>query len=157
MAKTSPGEARRSTNHRVDQLRTALIAIERATGKSISEIALKYNVSTAVVHRELSTAEESGLIDAFRGVAYERLMGPALAVYDARLAIGDLDAARDVVFGLGVFAKSGDGGRRQRRAVETLDAYRSSRKSLDGAVRPTRLEEADDVGIDDGPDGTSAV
>jgi hypothetical protein len=137
------------TNKKVETLRTALIAIERAMGKPIGEIAQKYELSRGVVTKELSLAEESGILDAFKRLAYDRLVSPALAVYDAQLALGNLEAARDVAFGLGIFQKTPDASKFKGKAMDTLDAYRSARKTTGEGLRPTRpaaeVTHVDDV------------
>jgi len=136
-------------DRKIEGLRTALIAIERVMGKSIATIAEKYSLSSTAVRRELSLAEESGLIDAYRALAYDRLVGPALAVYEARIAMGDLEAARDVLQGLAVLQKGSDAAKMKGKlAEETLASYRSARKTTGGAVRPTRPEVIVDVAND---------
>jgi DNA-binding Lrp family transcriptional regulator len=112
---------------KVEALRGAMMAVERTLGTSIKDIAGKYNCSPGAVKRYLDAAEESGLLEHFRALIYERLMGPALAVYEAQLQMGNLEAARDIVFGRGALMKNPPGRGAEQKPIDTLAAYRAER------------------------------
>jgi DNA-binding Lrp family transcriptional regulator len=116
-----------ATNKKVQQLRGALVAVERAMGVPLSEIAKKYHISTETAKRYLDTAQEAGFIEHFRALIYERLVGKAMAVYEAKLEMGDLEAARDIAFGLGVLNKNPGKGTSEPKPIDTLAAYRAER------------------------------
>jgi DNA-binding Lrp family transcriptional regulator len=127
---TPKGNSIERQGRKVDNLRGALIAVERAMGVPLKDLAEKYKVSPAGVKRYLDQAEESGLVEHFRSLIYERLMGKALAVYEAKLEMGDLDAARDVVFGLGVLQKNPVKPGDMAKAIDSLAEYRASRAKV---------------------------
>lgn len=112
-----------------DGLRAAQMAIERATGKSIAEIARTFEVSVGQVHKALTAAQEAGFVEHFRHLGYDRLMTKAYAVYEAHLDMGDLDAARDIAFGLNVLRKESREGKLKEKAVTTLEEYRAQKNA----------------------------
>jgi DNA-binding Lrp family transcriptional regulator len=85
----------------------AVLAIDWLGGKTIHELAESYNLSNSQVQNRLNQADQLGMTEKFRELLLCRLVPPALAVYEARILGGDLDAARDMLFGLGVLTKSG--------------------------------------------------
>lgn len=112
---------------KVQHLRGALMAIEQALGVPVKDIAERYQVSAGTVRRALDSAEAEGLVEHFKSLVFERLIGKALAVYEAHLDMGNLDAARDVAFGLGVLLKDPSKGKDAPKPIETLAAYRAER------------------------------
>lgn len=113
-------------NKKIDGLRAAAMAIERAAGRSIAEIARSYDVTPGTVKKYLSTAEEMGVVEHLRSTIFNRLGGKILAVYEAHLDMGNLDAARDLANGLGILKKSAADGK-TTKIIDTLDAYREER------------------------------
>lgn len=125
--KAFQGDTGARQNKKVEDMRGALMAVERALGKPIREIAKEYNCTQASVKRYLDHATESGFLEHFRALIYERMMGKALAVYEANLDLGNLDAARDIVFGLGALRKNGESPDRPVKVIDSLAAYRQER------------------------------
>lgn len=130
---------------KVAELRTALIAIEKAMGRSVKEISEKYRVSPEGVKRALELATETGFIDHYRALLYDNLAPKVLAVYEAHLTMGSLEAARDLAFGLGILQKNGDAQKVKGRIIDTLDAYRAERARKLPPSRPT--EEISDATV----------
>ena len=117
-------------NRKIEHLRGSLIAIERAMGVSIKDLAAKYSCSPGAVKRYLDQAAQTGLVEHFRALLFERLMGKALAVYEARIELGDLEAARDMVFGLGVLQKNPQTDKPQK-VIDSLAEYRALKAKKD--------------------------
>lgn len=116
-------------NKKADELRMALIAIEHAMGQPLSRLAEKYHCSRAEVKRTLDVVAESGFLDHYRALTYDQLAPKALAVYEAQLALGNLEAARDILFGLGVLQKDGASANRMKeKLIDSLDAWREARR-----------------------------
>jgi DNA-binding Lrp family transcriptional regulator len=114
-------------DRKVDELRAAMIAIERACGASLDSIAKKFGISPKAVKKDLDLAAESGFIDHYKAMLHEQLVPKAMAVYEAQLLIGNLDAARDVMQGLGIFQKQVDATKLKGKMIRTLDDYRRTR------------------------------
>lgn len=130
---------------KVAELRTALIAIEKAMGRPVKDIAEKYKVSPANVKRHLDLAAESGFIDHYRALLYDNLAPKVLAVYEAHLTMGSLEAARDLAFGLGILQKTTpDTARLKGKIIDSLDAYRADRAKR---INPSRPEGEDHASI----------
>lgn len=92
---------------REEETRARLIAADRLiTGASLQEIARSYGIGTTRVKRALSHAERIGFYEDVEAAILERLVPKALAVYEAHLDRGSLDAARDVAYGVGVLRKN---------------------------------------------------
>lgn len=119
--------AKTPQDRKVEELRAAMIAIERACGSSLEAIGKKYGVTVATVKKDLDLAAESGFIDHYKALLHEQLVPKALAVYEAQLLIGNLDAARDVMQGLGIFQKQVDATKLKGKMIRTLDDYRRQR------------------------------
>lgn len=133
MGDYGPKSSVKAQNQKVEALRAGLIAIERAMGKSIKDLAAEYSISAAQVRRYLSSGEAEAMAEHYRALAYDRLAGKVMAVYEARLDLGDLEAARDLAFGLGILHK--DPSKAQKdRVIETLDAYREERTKQHAAI-----------------------
>lgn len=122
-------EKRNPTSKQKDKiqgLRAGMMAIDRAMGRSISEIAQEYHVTPQTVKSYLSSAEEEGFIDHFRRSMYDRLGGKVMAVYEAHLDQGSLVAAKDLAFGLGILTTGP--AKTKEKAIETLDQWRKERE-----------------------------
>jgi DNA-binding Lrp family transcriptional regulator len=114
-------------DRKVEELRAAMIAIERACGAPLAAIASKYGISEKTVKKDLQLAAESGFIDHYKALLHEQLVPKALAVYEAQLLIGNLEAARDVMQGLGIFQKQVDATKLKGKMIRTLDDYKRQR------------------------------
>lgn len=130
---------------KVEGLRAGMMAIDKALGKSIPEIAKDFGVTRADVKRYITEAEESGFVDHLRLTAFERLAGKALAVYDARLDMGDLDAAKDIAFGLGILKKDNKPIGDSKKVVDTLAAYRQQREKENENAEIVESEGSNEV------------
>lgn len=120
----SPG--RGAQKGKVEGLRAGMMAIDRALGMSISEIAKTFEVSPATVKNYLSSAEEEGFVDHYRKSMYDRLAPKVLAVYEAHLDQGSLQAARDLAQGLGILRNSSP--EKKEKAITTLEGWRASKE-----------------------------
>jgi DNA-binding Lrp family transcriptional regulator len=106
-------------------LRAGMMAIDRAMGQSISDIAATYKVSNATVKAYLSAAEEEGFIDHYRRSMYDRLGSKVLAVYEAHLDQGSLSAARDLAQGLGILQNAPP--KIKEKSITTLAEWRAEK------------------------------
>jgi transposase-like protein len=88
------------------EIRGEAVLAHRAVGRSIREIAALFEVGSSTIHRWLKEAEQNEKLKRAKGIVGERLVPKALAVYDTKLEQGDLEAARDILFGAGVLSKS---------------------------------------------------
>jgi transposase len=121
--KKFPGRA--AEKGKVEGVRASMMAIDRAMGMSIKEIAEDFKVSPATVKSYLSTAEEEGFIDHYRRAMYDRLAPKVLAVYEAHLEQGSLQAARDLAQGLGILQNSPP--KAKEKAITTLAEWRAEK------------------------------
>lgn len=127
------------------QMRTALVALDAAAGSKVTEIAREYNIPESRVKQMLSLAEQEGFIEHFRRVGYEKLMGKVWAVYDLHLQAGNLQAARDLAYGLRILEQDKVGKELKGQAVQTLDQWRERRaerekKTEGGGLDAPKLE-----------------
>lgn len=102
---------------------------------TLPQLAQKYDCSPAAAQRLLQYGREHGLyVDRARQLIEAELLPRALAVYEKVLegqgrqfvseAGDDLDAARDILFGLGALSKSTTVKHSPSDAADTLDAWR---------------------------------
>ncbi len=117
-----------------DQLRPGRAAfwmLQKACGRSVSDIAKREGVSAQLVHQELRWAERAGHFDKAQDRLFT-LLDKAVDVYEQALedrsaVKGDKDVARDLLNGAGVLGKhvmvSGGGGDDPHR--ETFDVWRA--------------------------------
>ena len=130
---TRPNVQGLSKDVRADQAhdaRSGLFVLEKALGMSVEAIANKYRAPESVVEQAVRTANFTGLLTAYRDILIQRLVPHAMGVYEARLMRGDLKAAQDILYGLGILTKEpqaiqlpvGD-------SVETLAVYRKLRNA----------------------------
>lgn len=78
----------------------------KVEGKSFREIGRMMDISDHTVAKLVKEAQLDARFQRGRGVVMHRLVPKALAVYDQRLEAGDLEAARDILFGAGVLQKN---------------------------------------------------
>lgn len=126
---------RSSALRRNEEARAKLIAAERViSGASIAKLAESYGIGTKGVKNALSLAERAGFYEQIEEAILSRLLPKALAVYEAHLDRGSLDAARDVAFGIGALKKNPTVEVQVGGGIETVDDYRRARKvSEDGS------------------------
>lgn len=112
-----------------DAVRGTLMAMERASGATLGELASKYQVNYRTVVKQIDLAQQAGLFDHYRQGILNHLIPKAIALYEMRLDAGDLEAAKEVLFGIGLLQKdakppsvsSGD-------QIESLEVYRLRRQ-----------------------------
>ncbi|MFZ9527873.1 MAG: hypothetical protein ACO27L_08070 [Schleiferiaceae bacterium] len=106
-----------------EKLRASMMAMDRvAENKSIAELARTYHMTPAKVKDHLALANASGFYQQFESLLLEKLVPPSLAVYEAHLERGSLEAARDILFGMGILRKTPK--ETEQSGVETIEAYR---------------------------------
>lgn len=118
---------------KVEGIRSAMMAIDRAMGMSIAEIAKTFEVSTGKVKQALNEVEEQGFVEHYRKTAFDRLAPKVLAVYEAHLDQGNLQAARDLAQGLGIL-QSTTSKKTQEKAITTLAEWRREKDEEDAGV-----------------------
>lgn len=74
-------------------------------GKSFREIGRIFDITDHTAKKWVDKARQEQRLVIGQGIVTERLVPKALAVYDKRLSAGDLEAARDILFGAGVLSK----------------------------------------------------
>lgn len=88
-------------------VKAELLAVEKLTsGSTIKELAKQYDMSPSAVSTALQLADKNGFYERAEGLILSRLVSPALAVYEDRILRGDLEAARDILFGTGILSKT---------------------------------------------------
>ena len=110
--------------------RAPLVAIERVLGASVKEIASRYAISTDTVLHDLERAEKDNFYAHFERLVLNQLVPRALAVYQGKLEEGDLAAARDVLFGMGVLRRDPES-RSGGDVIESLHMYRVRRAGIE--------------------------
>ena len=111
---------------KVEGIRASMMAIDRAMGRSIADIAQDFKVSPSTVKLYLTEAEEEGFVDHYRRMAYDRLGAKVLAVYEAHLDQGNLQAARDLAQGLGILRNSSP--QTKEKSITTLAEWRKDKE-----------------------------
>lgn len=112
---------------KVEGIRSAMMAIDKAMGMSIKEIAETFEVSPARVKQALNEVEEQGFVEHYRRAAFDRLAPKVLAVYEAHLEQGNLQAARDLAQGLGILQTAAPK-KTQEKAITTLAEWRAEKE-----------------------------
>jgi len=96
-----------STPRKAALVKAELLAVEKLTsGSTIKELAEQYDMSPKAVSTALSLADRNGFYDRAQSLIMSRLVSPSLAVYEERILRGDLEAARDILFGTGILSKT---------------------------------------------------
>lgn len=89
----------------IRRLQGLQMLMERVSGASIPDLASKYRVTQKVVGERLSQAWREGVLEALEGACFDELVPMAMAVYEAQLKLGSLDAARDILGSIGFIKK----------------------------------------------------
>lgn len=106
-----PGDVRPETLDAIVQAELGKKAQQKAaldmkvSGKSFREIGRIFEVSGKTAKQWVDKARQEQRLQVGFSVVTERLVPMALAVYEQRLKAGDLEAARDIVFGAGILSK----------------------------------------------------
>lgn len=125
--------------------RALVFMLERIRGKSLAAIAAEYNCHPNTVFNYLERARQRGLIlDEARSLISSKLLPMALAVYEAHLQAGSLDAAHDIVYGIGALEKNSTV-KHEADPGETLDTFREklaeAKKTITVTVSPMPVQE----------------
>lgn len=102
-----------------------MFQLERVKGKTIREIATSYDCHPNTVMNYINRARSGGLIvDYARSMITEKLLPLTLAVYEQQLEAGNLEAAQDLIHGLGILQRTSSIKHQAADPEDTLDAYR---------------------------------
>ena len=112
------------------ELAAVSMMTDRALGASIADLQKKYSRSRSSVHRLLRDARQSSeLIEYARGMALERLVPLALAVYEKALLEGDVKVATNVLFGTGVLGRTALEDAAPEVVEDSIELYRLQRRA----------------------------
>lgn len=129
--RTTPAERLRiqhSQKRAEEHARANMMAADKVmVNKSISELAREYHLTPQRVKEHLDMALATGFYQKFEALILDKLVPPAMAVYEAHLERGSLEAARDVLFGMGILRKNPKDAD-AAPGVETIEAYRITRQ-----------------------------
>jgi DNA-binding Lrp family transcriptional regulator len=104
--------------------RALVFMLERIKGKTLNQIAADYDCSQSTVRNYVDRARREGLIiNQARDLIQSKLLPLTLAVYEAHLNEGNLEAAQDILYGLGVLQKNSTI-KHESSPDETLDVFR---------------------------------
>jgi hypothetical protein len=105
----SPGSPVRSEtevrNRDIQRLQGLQILLERVAGASIAQLAEKYQLPKPAIEGALDQAWQEGAVTALQAKIFEELAPMALAVYEAQLKLGSLEAARDIALSTGILKR----------------------------------------------------
>lgn len=90
----------------VQRAQAKIMLAKRLSGSSLSEIAEQFQVSPQTINRRIKLAMREGLLDEATDTVIDDLVPKALAVFRAALLEGDVDCARDILFGTGILSKT---------------------------------------------------
>jgi hypothetical protein len=79
--------------------------LERMAGAPLDEIAKNYQTLRVAPDEKLTDERKQEIRDEFERLAFERLAPLVMAVYEANLKMGSVEAARDVGLSLGILKK----------------------------------------------------
>lgn len=116
-----------------------LMLAKRITGASLDDIAQQFNLSKDTVNRRIKLAMRAGLLDEATDSVLGQLVPHALKVYADALLGGDIDVARDILFGTGILKKNHapDSVSVQMTAEMTLDQFRDQLEAARKLDDPT--------------------
>ena len=120
------------------------MSFDAALGASTQEIAAKYRLQVGTVQDYLQQASEFRFVEAYIASISEKLAPLAMAVYEQHLLAGNLEAARDILFGLGVLGSERESA--ASKDVESITLYRLERKLNGAASSPSSSSNAIPVG-----------
>lgn len=111
----------------VAKLQAKVMLAKRISGASIDDLATQFNTSPDTVTRRIKLAIRQGLLDEATDNIFNDLVPMALEVFRAALKSGDVNVAKDVLFGTGVLKKNPPADQAQMTvsAELTLDQYRA--------------------------------
>ena len=117
-------------------VKAELLAVEKLTsGSTIKDLAKQYDMSPGAVSTALALADRNGFYERAENLILNRLVSPALAVYEDRILRGDLEAARDVLFGMGILSKTPKAANEGAEAL-SIEAYRIVRAARQSSPPP---------------------
>jgi hypothetical protein len=131
-----------------ERLRGLQLLLESVAGASIPQLAAKYAISEATIGEALNEAWRSDALKSLEARIFLELAPMVLAVYEAQLKLGNLDAARDIAYSLGLLKKPNTTPQKQVAAVvapqiNTIDDYRLAKQQRVYRA-PRQINPADD-------------
>jgi hypothetical protein len=131
-----PVRAEAETRDReIRRLQGLQMLLERVAGASLPDLAAKYRVTERIAEQRLSEAWKTGVLRELEGELFEQLGPMAMAVYEAQLKLGNLDAARDVLGTIGLIRRPGQTVKVQpvmppaEPTIDSIEAYRLARQT----------------------------
>ena len=129
MADKRPLNNAKTANPAIVRAQARLMTTKRIMGKSVAQIAAEFEMSHDTVQRRLAWAKRHGMVEDALDTVLDHLVPEAVKTYLAAIQSGDIDAARDVMFGTGVLQKAPKTGLAPTQSVEmTIETYRNNRK-----------------------------
>lgn len=123
-------------NPELRAMRAEHMLLRRAAGLKIKEIAQEFQLAPDTVTDELKWARRRGIMDRAQHYLVDRLIPKALAGMEVALDHGNYEAARDLLFGIGLLQKSVNGTVQHTLGPpgESFDQWRMTRiKRPDGS------------------------
>jgi transposase-like protein len=105
------------------EIKAEAMLAHRAAGASYREIAEIFEMSDLTARKWVDRAKQAESLGRAKGIVGARLVPKAIAVYDQQLDAGNLEAARDILFGAGVLLKQAKM-EVSAEAVDPLAAFR---------------------------------
>jgi hypothetical protein len=121
----------------IRRLQGLQMLLERVAGASLPDLAAKYRLTNRLADERMTEAWKEGVLKGLEGELYEQLGPLAMAVYEAQLKMGSLDAARDILGTMGVIRRPGQTIKVQpvlpkdlpEVAINSIEDYRLARQS----------------------------
>lgn len=116
--------------------------LERVAGAPLADVAAKYRLKARTADERMSEAWKDGVLKELEGSLFAELAPMAMAVYEAQLKLGSLDAARDILSAIGLMKRPGQTVKiqpilpAQAPPVTSLDDYRLQRQSRRYSGKP---------------------
>ncbi len=136
----------------------AMAMVERRIhGRTLSQIAEEFNVSTDTVQRSLSRAEKMNLAERYEDYLMGRLANLALGAYEAALMENDTAVATKVLESIGLIKKPKESkGKGDEGDEDSWEAYFKVRKKRSGNENATAAPTVIEVGRTDAGRGTDS-
>jgi len=123
--KFTGGPRSRLENKQDRVLRQKAMLTQKILGMSVKEIAKHFQVNTGVVRGELELARRDNVLGAADQAIVEALVPAAVMVMAKHLEENNYEAAKDVLYGMGVLKKNGLSGLKTDDREITLELVRA--------------------------------
>ncbi len=140
-AREAAAAARKEKKTAIEMVQAGMMLQQRIVNTPYDQIAELFNLSAAQVKRQISWAQDQGVLTQAQSVIQQKLIPRAVGVYMEHLEKGDMEAARDVLYGMGVLSKSTTV--KVGKSDDELEAFRAEYQSKLGDiidVSPSRSE-----------------